>query len=89
MEIDKTQLAHDVASSMWAAGDPLGLNGTFDEQDKSVQFHVKSQILPVVVRTMGVAEKHVKKQVLDKIAQGQENGLTADEIIWSLTLELT
>lgn len=89
MEIDKAQLTADVASALWASNDPMGLEAPFEEQKPLIQFMLKEQVLPLVTNILPVVEKTVKQTVLDKIASGQENGLTADEIIWSLTLELT
>lgn len=88
MEIDKTQLTEDVAKAVWASLDPLGLEAPFEEQNSMVQFNVKAQVLPVVTQTLKAVDRTFKGSVLDKIKSGQDNGLTADEIIWSLQMEL-
>lgn len=89
MEIDKTQLTEDVAAALWASNDPMGLEAPFSEQEPMIQYILKEQVLPLVTNILPVVEKHTKKVVLDKITSGQENGLTAEEIIWSLEMELT
>lgn len=88
MEIDKTKLTHDVAKAVWASLDPLGLEAPFEEQNSMIQFNLKAQILPIVTHTLTAVEGTFKATVLDKIKSGQSNGLSADEIIWGLQMEL-
>lgn len=89
MEIDKTQLTHDVATAIWNNLDPLGLQAPFDEQDGMIQFSLKSKVLPVITHTLPVAERHLKNKMIQIINTGHENKMTAEEILLSLNMELS
>jgi hypothetical protein len=89
MEINKTQLTADVASALWASNDPMGFEAPLAEQPPLVQFMFKDQVLPLVTNILPTVEKHVTQTVLDKISSGQDNGLSAEEIIWPLQMELS
>jgi len=88
LEIDKTQLTHDVAAKIWASQDPFGFNGAFEDQDKMVQYNLKMSVLPVLVQALPVAEAHVKAKIRSKISLGTSMGLSADMILLGLSTEL-
>lgn len=93
MEIDKAQLTTDVASLVWESMDPIGIKGPFTEQDPMVQFYLKAEILPVITHTLPVVEKAAVKALKDKliglINTGHENKMSSDEILLSLSMELS
>lgn len=88
MEIDKTQLTHDVAAKIWEAEDPFGFKGPLEDQEKIVQFNLKMRVLPVLVQVLPVAETHVKDKIRSIISRGHSLGLSADMILLDLSTEL-
>lgn len=88
MEIDKTQLTHDVAAKIWAAEDFFGVNGPLEEQDKIVQFNLKTKIVPVLIHALPVMEAHVKEKIKSIISSGHSVGASADMILLDLSMEL-
>lgn len=88
MEIDKTQLTHDVAKAVWSSLDPLGLEAPFDEQDSMIQFSLKSKVLPVINHTLPVAETHFKQKIRDILTDAHSNDLSAEEILFSIEQEV-
>jgi hypothetical protein len=88
MEIDKQQVVEQVASSVWNAADPLGMKGALETQDKMVQFNLKNTVMPSVLHTLPIAEKHIKDKIRGIIATGHAIGLDADMILHDINLEL-
>lgn len=88
MEISTQQVTEDVASKLWEASDPLGMKGPLEAQDKMVQFHLKNMVLPVVTKTLPVAESHFKEKMRDLIAKGHSLGMSADMILLDISMEV-
>lgn len=88
MEIDKTQLTHDVAEAIWKAKDPFDMNGPLEDQDKMVQFNLKMSILPVLTYALPVAEKAYKAKIRSIIDHGHSLGMDSDTILLDLSMEL-
>ena len=89
MELDKTALTHEVAKSLWSVMDPFGEKAPFDEQDPIVKLNLKSQVLPVINLTIPHAERQVKDRLISIINTGREAKHTDEEILLSLTMELS
>lgn len=89
MEIDMTQLTDDVASKVWDSLNTMGLEAPFEEQNSVLQFSIKAKVLPVIIHTLPIAERHVKDKLIGIINAGHENKLSPDEILLSLTMELS
>ncbi len=88
MEIDKTQLTHDVATKIWAAEDFFGVHGTLDEQEKIVQHDLKMKIVPVLIHALPVMEAHVKAKIRSIISHGHSSGVSADMILLDISMEI-
>lgn len=88
MNISTQQVTEDVATKIWEANDPMGFKGPLQDQDKMVQFHLKSTVLPVVHHTLPVAEKHFKDKMRELIAKGNSLGMSADMILLDISMEI-
>lgn len=88
MEIDKTQLTHDVAAKIWASEDFFGINGPLEDQDKVVQYTLKAKVVPILTHALPVMESHFEDRIKAIIATGHSLGLDADMILLDLSTEL-
>jgi hypothetical protein len=88
MEISTQQVTEDVASKLWESNDPLGMKGPLEAQDKMVQYHLKNMVLPVVTKTLPIAEKHFKDKMRELIAKGNSLGMNADMILLDISMEI-
>jgi len=89
MELDKTTLVHDVSADLWTRLDPFGEKAPFDEQDPMIQFNLKAQVLPVVDLSIPHVEEAFKAKVIGIIDAGHAQNRSAEEILLSLTMELS
>lgn len=88
MEIDKTQLTHDVASAIWKSKDPFDMNGPLEDQDRIIQFNLKMSILPVLTHAVPVAQKAFEDKMRKIISTGLIMGLSADMILLDISAEI-
>jgi hypothetical protein len=88
MNHDITSITAEVASAVWEKGAKPEF-GTLAEQSGPVQFAAKERAFAYVTATLPIAERAVAQKMIDIINLGYELKHQPDEILMSLSFELS
>jgi hypothetical protein len=88
MDIDLSEVTAEVAAKVWEKGASPEF-GTLSEQSGPVQFAAKERAFAYVTQTVPVVEKAIAQKMIDIINLGYELKHQPDEILMSITFELS
>lgn len=88
MEIDLSTVTTNVAETIWNKNN-AEVMGEFASQDLMVQHVAKEKLLPIISATVPLVEKSVAQRMIDIINTGHDLKHSPDEILMSLTFELS
>lgn len=88
MEIDLSTVTNTVAETIWNKNN-AEVMGEFAQQDIMVQHVAKEKLLPIISATVPVVESSIAARMINIINLGHDLKHSPDEILMSLTFELS